>query len=148
MLALAVGAIACESEPAPCVLDAADRAALETIEREFVTAARTGNLEATIPRYAPDVEMMPPNAPAIRGRDAVRAAVADLPPVTKYDVTIESVVGCGDVAVVNGGYALTVQLSDSAAPFEDTGRYLHVFRKIDGEWLVTYDIFSSDRPAP
>lgn len=148
LLLLVTFGTACASAPTPCTLDASDRAGIEAIEREFVTAARTGELETTIQRYAPDAQMMPPNAPAIRGRDAIRAVVVDLPPIPKYDVTIESVDGCGDFAVVTGGYALTVQLTNSAAPIEDTGRYLHVFRRIDGEWLMTYDIFSSDRPLP
>lgn len=145
--ALAAATTACAPEPAPCVLDPSARTAIEAIERESVTAARTGTLETILPSYAPDAEMMPPNAPTIRGREAIRAAVADLPPVTKYDVIVEAIDGCQDFAVAKGRYDLAVQLGDSAT-IEDSGRFLHVFRRTDGEWLIAYDIFSSDRPLP
>lgn len=94
------------------------------------------------------VGLMPPNQPEINGRDAIRAAMTQLPSVTKYDLTFDAVEGCNDIALVKGQYVLTVQLDDTAGMVEDSGRFLHVFRREASDWLIAYDIFSSDRPQP
>ncbi len=146
-LAAALATIAC-SPTVPCSLDSEARSAIEAIEQEHIKHVRAGNLEAIAPTYAHDATMMPPNQPEIRGRDAIRASLRQLPPVAKYELTFDAVEGCGDLAIVKGQYALTVALADTLAPIEDSGRFLHVFRREGGEWLIAYDIFSSDRPLP
>lgn len=107
-----------------------------------------GNWDALLPFYAEDVVFLPPNQPEIRGRAALLELLRHLPPVMTYDVRVDEIEGCGDLAYAKGSYALSLRPDSGTPPVRDTGRFLHILRKrADGSWLITRDIFSSDRSA-
>lgn len=148
LLGLALSGAACASDSGRCDLASDARVAIRAIEQNHVDQVLAGDLEAIVPSYAPNAVLMPPNQREVRGREAIRASVTGLPPVTRYELSFDTIEGCGDLAVVKGGYLLEARVQDSPDPVEDSGRFLHVFRREAGEWLIAYDIFSSDRPPP
>lgn len=127
----------------PCTLGSADIAWIEAAEQRHARHVLDGNFDALAPFYAPDVLVMPPDGPDVRGWQALHEMLTRLPRVSAYDLTVEEVVGCGDFACARGTYSLS--LADGS--LEDTGRWLHILRRrTDGSWVVTRDIFSSDQP--
>ena len=99
--------------------------------------------------YAEDGAVMPPNAPIGKGRAAIQQTWASLIAMPGFDLAIipeEIVVSAsGDMALDRGAYRLAV--SPDGTPQTDTGKYVVVWRKIDGKWKAAADIFNSDLPA-
>ena len=51
----------------------------------------------------------------------------------------------GDMALDRGWYRLSAQGPNG--PINDTGKYVVVWRKVDGKWKVASDIFNTDLPT-
>ena len=106
------------------------------------------NLDYVVAAYAPDAVYLPPHHHAVHGRTAIREylqgplnhGVSDL----RFDVTY--VKQHGDVAWDVGTYRMSVPRSDGTKK-EDHGKYLTVWKRAGGKWLITADAWSSDLPA-
>lgn len=162
-LPLVLAACAPEAEPrsdAPAdVADTAtpaatvDPVAEEQAIRDRIAAyeeAANANAQALADFFLPDGVVMPPNAPAARGPSGVAEAMGPMfEMVDGVDFQTESIdmAESGELAVEYGQYSLTGTLPDDS-PFSDEGSYLVTWKKEDGEWMVLYDIFNSDQPAP
>jgi uncharacterized protein (TIGR02246 family) len=99
--------------------------------------------------YAEDGAVMPPNAPAGKGRGAIEQAWASMMKTPGFDLTFapEQIVvsSSGDMALDRGTYRLKVAPRGTAQT--DTGKYVVVWRKVRSEWKAAADIFNSDLPA-
>ena len=99
--------------------------------------------------YAEDGAVMPPNAPIGKGRAEIQQTWASLVAMPGFELAIvpdEIVVSSsGDMALDRGTYKLSVAPNGTAQT--DTGKYVVVWRKIDGKWKAAADIFNSDLPA-
>ena len=95
-----------------------------------------------------DMVLLPANAAPLVGRDAAMAYLKAYPPITKFVVTKDEVVGHGDVAYVRGTYAIDVMLPGTGAAHEQ-GTYLEIHRKQkDGTWSYSRLIWHSSEPLP
>ncbi len=98
--------------------------------------------------YTADGAVMPPNAAIGIGPEAIQQTWTSLLATPGFDLTIvpEQIVvaASGDMALDRGTYALAVAPDGSTQT--DTGKYVVVWRKIDGEWKAAADIFNSDLP--
>ncbi len=113
-------------------------------DTEWQAAMNAGNVEGIAALYAENARLMPPNLEVMTGKDAVRAAFGgmieaglsvELAPVTHRTA--------GDIAYVVGTFKLT-----SGGDVVDQGKYIETWqRNADGEWLMTNDIWNSDKPA-
>lgn len=128
-----------------CSLSEADVAWIRAMESEHELQAATADFDAMSTSFAEDVVLMPPNHPDIVGRTPLRQwqgqflAMGD-----DYDLTVEEVAGCGDLAYVRGTYSLSFTPLGAPQPVVDAGRWLHILRRqADGTWLITHDVFSS-----
>jgi uncharacterized protein (TIGR02246 family) len=123
--------------------------AIRRIDGELSAAANAGNAAALAGFYASDAVLMPPNAPAQRGRDAIQKFWTGFLSLGRIDLrlTTDEVVQSGDLAVEAGSYALTIT-PGSGAPIRDSGKFLVRWRKDNGTWQLARDIFNSDLPAP
>ena len=99
--------------------------------------------------YTDDGAVMPPNAPAAKGRDAIQQTWAGMMGTPGFDLTFSPeqiiVSSSGDMALDRGTYRLAVAPHGTAQT--DTGKYVVVWRKIGSEWKAAADIFNSDLPA-
>ena len=118
----------------------ADEQAIRANIGRWLELVRAKDAAAIAQLYAEDGAVMPPNMPMAQGRDAVQRtwqsmlqAPGDLTFQTEQMVFSSS----GDMALDRGTYRFG----------EDIGKYVVVWRKIDGEWKAAADIFNSDRPA-
>jgi len=144
----AMGLIAiAASASAPTASDtAADEAALSAADQSFIRAYWKGDLETVVAFYAEDAVLLPPNAPEVKGRDAIRkyyaADMAGLKP-GEAGMILESTQGVSGNLGWSSGRA-----KDTAANGATTGtwKFLSVSRKVNGKWLYIRDTWNYDGP--
>jgi len=127
------------------------RVALEAKAAAFVEAFNAGNADAMAAFYAPDAVLMPPDMPAVMGRDAIRGGMegmlAGMPPGSVFALRVLDVAANGPIAVDRGEWSTTMPGPDGGS-METRGKYLVEWHRIDGEWLIVSDIWNSDAPMP
>lgn len=129
-------------------LSKADRAAISANSTAWLKAVRASNWTAAAATYATDAMLLPPNEPAVSGRESIRQWFAGFPPIVSMDIEDTEVGGCCDVGYVRGTYRL-VFAPPGAGTIHETGKYIEIRRKqADGTWLKLRDMFSSDERAP
>jgi uncharacterized protein (TIGR02246 family) len=98
--------------------------------------------------YTDDGAVMPPNGPIAKDHAAIQKTWASMLQTPGFDLTFtpEQIVvsQSGDMALDRGTYQLTV--APAGKPQHDTGKYVVVWRKVDGTWKAAADIFNSDLP--
>ena len=122
--------------------------AVRALDRRFESNLATGYVEKLVDEfYAPEARVLPPNQPAVVGREAVaKLWGAMLPAVKRLTLDTTHAEASGDLAWGTGQYSLTLQMAPGQT-ITDAGKYVVVYRKHDGEWLAVADIWNSDRPA-
>jgi len=124
-----------------------DVAAIKAAHDAFVQAVMTGGWGAVIEFYTEDAVFMPPNAPMIQGKEALKEFSKMWPPVTAFNLTVEDMDGRDDLAYVRGVYSQTIAIEGAPEPIQDKGKFVEIMRKQeDGSWLISIDILNSDMP--
>ena len=80
---LTIGVSGCNPGSAPSSDDAADRAAIASISKAHARAFFAGDIDTIVSAYAEDAVVMPPDAPAAKGREAIRKLFAASMAATK-----------------------------------------------------------------
>jgi ketosteroid isomerase-like protein len=109
-----------------------------SISRDF----NEGDPLKTAAHYTEDAQILPPRHPVINGKPAITAFFESN--IDKYiglgNETTWSVVQ-GDVAIEQGTYNVrNVRLGVDA----ETGKYIRVWKRINGSWKLYRDMFSPD----
>jgi ketosteroid isomerase-like protein len=128
----------------------------KTIERHNANAVRwyaTGDIDSLVALFTDEAWQMPPNAPALVGREAMRAFWRTAVSWGKWEFTLETqeVAVSDPLAVERGKYVLRFTPGPGAPPqmasFEDRGNYLvHWRHDADGEWRIAADAPVSELP--
>jgi len=93
--------------------------------------------------YAEDATILYPNSDAIKGREAITAALSGFGSDLIVTPTVLDVNGSNDLAYVYG----TVKMETNAKVEIDHGKYIEIWKKQkDGKWQVIYDIFNTSVP--
>ena len=126
----------------------ADRAIRESNAR-FADAVRAGNVAGVIQMYSDSAVIMPPNSPPVTGIDEIRRFWIGFLATGSIDATLttDDVDQSGDLAVERGRYQMTIVPVNGTASVHDAGKYVVSWRKINGQWRATNDIFNSSSPA-
>jgi uncharacterized protein (TIGR02246 family) len=128
-------------------LSQADGRKIEEAEQAAVKAALAKDFDAWSALFMTDGAVYPPNEPPVQGREAIRAWMEKLPPITEFTLKSAKVDGRGDLAYVMGAYTMTFAPPGAPGPVKDSGKYVTVLRRqADGRWLAVVDMFSSDQP--
>jgi uncharacterized protein (TIGR02246 family) len=93
--------------------------------------------------YRPDAMLLPPNQGFVEGRDAIGEFWAPFTAEIDGKLDIREIVVRGDLGYVIGTY----ELVDAEGSFVDRGKYIEVWRQVDGEWALHRDIWNSSMPA-
>ncbi|MGH8251575.1 MAG: YybH family protein [Steroidobacteraceae bacterium] len=126
----------------------ADESAIRASTQEWETAYGAGDGAALGAHYAEDAVLLPPNAPAVSGRAAIGEFLASDSAATgaaglKFDIAPESTVQVsGDLAYEAG----TFQVMDATGAAVGSGKFIGVFNKQDGKWLLVRDTWNADAP--
>jgi uncharacterized protein (TIGR02246 family) len=127
---------------------AADEAAIRANTVAFEEGYNAGDGDALALLYAEDAVLLPPNAPAVSGRAAIgqflAADSANLRTAgLKFDIPGDGPVQIsGDLAYESGSATIV----DAAGTVVATGKYIGVFNKKDGRWLLVRDTWNMDAP--
>jgi len=139
-----LGLLGCTPKAAP--LSAADIAANNAVSQDFARALVAKDVDAASAFYADSAVLLPPNAPAVVGKAGIRGFLGAFPPLTELTLTVDGIVGAGDLAYAYGRYHLTV--AAQGAPV-DSGKFLDIRqRQADGSWKYVADMFNTSIPAP
>jgi ketosteroid isomerase-like protein len=116
---------------------------------DWATAYNTGDAAKIAAMYATDGILMPPNAPAATGADAIRQFITDDSARAKsagLTLAIEPTSSgvSGDLAWQSGTYSV----KDASGNAVDVGKFVDLRRNVDGKWMITRDIWNSDNPPP
>ena len=116
--------------------------AIRDLEKEFERLAREKDAAAmTELFYAEDAELLPPGAPLMKGKAAIRAFWTEFMKVAGAEVTLEShrIEAPGDLAYSVGRY------DGEIAGARQQGKYIVVFRRqADGGYKAIADCFNAD----
>lgn len=121
-----------------------DKAVIEGLNKAFVAAFRTGRFEAMAGMYAPDAVLLPDAAPLMRGRESIQAFW------TKAAEAIgEVALSTADVTPLGSGYAREIGTyrltTKSQPPQEIAGKYVVIWRNVEGGWKLWTDIWNKDQ---
>ncbi len=145
-IALGVATFACMPPSRP--FSDADRAAVRATTDTFTARVLRADWTAASNMYSTDARLMPPNQPAVVGRPAINTWMHAFPPVKAFVITVDTIVGSGDLVYTAGHYTMSIQPAGAPAPMNDKGKFLEVHaRQSDGSWLNVSDMFNSDLPA-
>ncbi len=132
----------------PAGLSEADRTAIRQADENDMKLMNAKDWKGDSALYAEDAVLLPPNQAAVQGRASIQAWMEAFPPFSNFQEQSLEIEGQGDLAYDRGTYSMTVTLP-GAAPIEDRGKYLTIWRKqADGSWMVHRGTFNSDLPLP
>ena len=127
----------------------ADEAELRAVDLAWSKAAGTKDVDAIVDFMAFDGETLAPNEPAARDRAAIRASWANLMSLPNVALRWEplrvQVAESGELGFVSGSYTLSFDDADGR-PVHGRGKYLEVWKKVEGEWKCLMDSYNSDLP--
>lgn len=128
---------------------AAEEQAIRGQVARWLELAEAKDAAAIAQLYMEDGAFMPPNAPIAKGRQAIEQNWAGLMSTPGFELSIVPdqiiVSSAGDLAMDRGTYRLV--LAPDGTQQVDTGKYVVVWRKVDGEWRAASDIINSDLPV-
>ena len=140
---------ACSSAPTPDK-HAAEEGTIRVLDEQWSAAAAKNDVDASIAFYADDAVLLPPNAPIIQGKKAIRDLwAAMLGPNTSlsWKASKVEVAKSGDLAYLYGTYQDSVRDPKGGPPVNDNGKILEVWKKqADGKWKCIVDTYNSDLP--
>jgi ketosteroid isomerase-like protein len=96
---------------------------------------------------------LPPNAPPIHGRDAIKAFQTQLASMgsTTIHLSVDEVMANGPVGTARGAYEFSLTPADSstgATAMADTGKWLGTLRQNGSQWQFTALMWNSNIPLP
>jgi ketosteroid isomerase-like protein len=108
----------------------------------------SGEITKLVTLYAEDAISMPPNAPTIRGRQALQTDFRSFleANTARHETMVAGIVREGNLAIERARYRLTYKPREGGAEVVETGRHLECRRKMDGKWLIVLEIWNSDTP--
>ena len=135
---------------APTVDAAAEELAIRAQVAAFNTAVAAYDSLAVGALYAQDAVLLPPNQERLVGTAGIRQFFAGLQQLNVSMAITPAVIvvaASGDIAMEEGTWALSMPLPDGST-FNDNGKYLVAWKKVDGTWLMERDIWNSDNAPP
>jgi len=125
---------------------AEDKRALESGAAAWMEAFNTRNADALTSLYTEDAVLLPPNEPAVFGRDAIRATNRELLAEEGLGMEIEDleVRSEGDLGYKAGRY----RMYSKDGALLDRGKYIEIWKKTDGTWLIHREMWNSSVATP
>ena len=137
----------CTQNSAP-VDTSADVAAMHDATNAWVAAYNAGDADKIVAMYADDAIMMPPEAVSLKGHEAMKQYLtADMAASKAGGVSFELDADSGGVAGDLGWHSGAFHVSGANGASVATGKYVEVWHKSDGKWLMIRDIWNTDAPA-
>lgn len=132
------------------ISNAKDIRAIRLFLQQSGHAVNAGNVEAEVNRFTDDGIYLWPDAPAIKGHQALRHWFERR--FAQVEVSLENVSEelevCGYWAFERGKYVARVKIKKSGREEMIRGKYLNILRRLpDGSWRIARRIRNRDHPA-
>jgi ketosteroid isomerase-like protein len=144
---VAVAVFSVESSAAD---SAKEVAALEAADKNWEKAFNAGNADALASLYDDGAVLLPPGAPAVNGRTAIKAFFAK-ETAEAQKAGINFTLGpkpAGGISGNMGWQSGTYVVKDKSGKVLETGKYLSVSVKKGGKWLYVRDTWNADGAPP
>ena len=111
----------------------------------FMSAFNANSPEGMGQVYTENAKLYPANSDIIEGRKAVEGFWGSIfeMGITKAKLVTNEVEGFGETAVEEGAYSLY----DSNDELLDEGKYIVIWKKVNGQWKYDKDIWNTSIPA-
>ena len=119
--------------------------AIVAAQEQFMTAFGNSDDAALAALYTEDAQLMPSNSDFVSGNEAVQAFWKSVFDMGITNATLETleVEGMGDTAYEVGKYTLFTEGEQVA----DSGKYIVIWKMMDGQWKLHRDIWNTSMPA-
>ncbi len=159
LLCVASLGLACQQEPAteqasetdPAIDAAAVTEAIAAKDQAFAAAMVAGDVATVASQYTDDAILLPPGGPRVEGAAAIQETFASWieeggtpasMTLTSDDVTVTA---AGDYAHAVGTWTMSGPAPDGSE-WSDNGKFVAVWKNVDGDWKMAADIWNSDNP--
>ncbi len=121
---------------------------IQTLIQSYETALNHNDTDAILDLYGSDPVFMPQHAPALVGRDAVRAGYEQVFASIKLDIRFEihEIEEAGDWAWARTSSAGSTQILAAGIEVTEGNNELFVFRKENDEWKIHRYLFATNQP--
>jgi uncharacterized protein (TIGR02246 family) len=121
---------------------------IKELLKTYESALNTNDVEGILALYGSDPVFMPQHAPALVGRDAVRAGYEQVFATIKLDVRFEvhEIEEAGDRAWARTSSAGRTRILAAGAEVTEGNNELFIFRRESGEWRIHRYLFSTNQP--
>ena len=148
---LSFAALSAACAAAPQIDLEAEAAAVRARSEAVVAAEAAMDADAAAAFWAEDAIIQPAGSPQAQGRSAIRELYGEFfgsGMLKEFSGTTSGlhVAASGDLAYEYGVNRMV--FTGPEGDLVDNGKYLAVWKKIDGEWYVAALSFTSDTPAP
>lgn len=126
---------------------AADEATLRAGTALWTDAYNAGDVDKIVALYTDDAVVMPSNTPALVGHAAIKDFLTkDTAAAKSAGLTAKD--GVSDVGISGdlAWHAGSSSIVDASGKTVETGKYVEVWRHINGKWLIVRDIWNDDAP--
>jgi uncharacterized protein (TIGR02246 family) len=122
------------------------KAAIEAANAQFSAAVARGDAAGLAALYSPHGQVMPAGSDPIRGTEAIQKFFQGAMDSGIAAISLKTidVFGHGPTATEVGEY----EMRDKAGKVLDHGKYIVVWRQVDGQWKLHRDMFSTNVPPP
>ena len=119
-----------------------DQQAIRETTTSLETAFNAKDIDKILTLYTENSVFMPPNKPLLRGRPALKGFYDGLVNGGSKDLklTPSDVAGHGPLAYESGSYSMM------NGNVHDRGKFLFIYRNMNGAWKIEYTSWSSDLP--
>jgi uncharacterized protein (TIGR02246 family) len=124
---------------------------VKNLREAYIAAQNAGDAAALTALFTDDAVLMPANAPAASGNEAIQAHFQTLLDQVTSELVVsqEEVEVAGDWAFSRGTHTVKLTPKAGGETMEDTGKYLNILkRQPDGSWKIARHIWNSDKPLP
>jgi ketosteroid isomerase-like protein len=145
---VAIGTFAVTACAPPVADTSADEGVLRFGTQAWVNAYNAGDADKIVALYADDGVVMPPDAVQLTGHAALRKyLVADIASSKAEGVSFALGEESTGIAGNLGWHSGAFKVNGPGGATVGTGKYLEVWRKTGGKWLMIRDIWNNDAPA-
>jgi ketosteroid isomerase-like protein len=120
------------------------------VQQQWLEYERDGNMTGVVSLCVDDVVWLPPNQPALRGKNAVAAWLAILPKgrIRRIEITNVQIHDSGDLAYKLADFTTWFENAGQTSDEPVTGSHLWVLRESSPEhWQVAVVAWSTAGPA-
>ncbi|MFM6995109.1 MAG: YybH family protein [Sediminibacterium sp.] len=142
---IATSLLACQSAPKPAFDVASAKKEIAEANLAFETAVSKSDSIGIASLYTTDAKWMNPNAPSVEGKAALVSSIAQVlnAGIGAAKLNTTEVWGDENYVTEEGNYKLFAKDGSEI----DKGKYIVLWKRVDGKLMFHRDIFNSDLPV-